>query len=113
VKLKDIDIDKIITYTEWPLLLQARVIRNLTCTDMINGPLVWSCKDVSWKFWTHIGNNNTVGMDREDLARLPKSKDIRMTVTQFYKIRDIEYIAVLNFVLFVERPDLVPIVSYP
>jgi hypothetical protein len=36
-----------------------------------------------------------------------------MTVTQYYKIKDIEYVAVLNFVLFVERPDLVPVTTYP
>ena len=36
-----------------------------------------------------------------------------MTVTQYYRRNDIEYISVLNFVLFVERPDLVPIIKYP
>jgi hypothetical protein len=36
-----------------------------------------------------------------------------MSVTQFYRRGDIEYKSILNFVLFVERPDLVPIVNSP
>lgn len=44
---------------------------------------------------------------------LPKSRDIRMSVTQFYVIANIEYISSYSFDLFVERPDLVPVVSYP
>ena len=36
-----------------------------------------------------------------------------MSVIQFYRRGDIEYKSILNFVLFVERPDLVPIVNSP
>ncbi len=36
-----------------------------------------------------------------------------MTITQYFKRGDIEYISILKFVLFVERPDLVPIMNYP
>lgn len=36
-----------------------------------------------------------------------------MLVTQYYKINEIEYMAVFNFTLFVERPDLLPIINYP
>ena len=52
-------------------------------------------------------------MDRDDLKKLPKSKDIYMQVTQYYTVNSIEYISRLKFVLFVERPDLVPVVIYP
>lgn len=103
---------QIVTYTTLPLLLQARVIKN-NCTDMVMGSLVWSCSDVSWKFWTNIGNNNTVGMDPADLKKLPKSKNIRMNVTQYYRVASVEYMAILNFQLFVQSPDLVPVLSYP
>jgi hypothetical protein len=68
--LKDIDIMQIVTYTTLPLLLQVRVIKG-NCTNMIMGALVWSCTDVSWKFWSHFGNNNTVGMAPDDLKKLP------------------------------------------
>ncbi len=36
-----------------------------------------------------------------------------MTVTQYYVRNSIEYVAILNFVLFVNTADLVPLVSYP
>jgi hypothetical protein len=36
-----------------------------------------------------------------------------MTVTQYYVRDGIEYTAVLNFVLFVNTADLVPVVNYP
>jgi len=34
-------------------------------------------------------------------------------VTHFYRKGEIEFKAVLNFDLFVERPDLVPVVNAP
>lgn len=113
VTLKDIDIQKIILYTGFPLLLQARVAKSTTCTGMIMGSLVWSCDDVNWQFWSNIGNNNTVGMDPDDLKKLPKSKEITMQVTQFYKIKDIEFKYILTFVLFFQRDDLIPVLNYP
>lgn len=36
-----------------------------------------------------------------------------MKITQYYLINGVEYIAVKEFTLFVEKPDLVPVVSYP
>jgi hypothetical protein len=112
VSLKDIDVTKIIAYTAWPLLLQAKVTKS-ACSGMTMGALVWSCKDVSYQFWQNVFNNNTVGMERSNLQNLPKSRDITMTVTQYYVRDSIEYVAILNFVLFVNTADLVPVVSYP
>lgn len=68
---------------------------------MTMNSLIWSCTDVSWKFWTHIGNNNTVGMDPDDLKKLPKNQEIRMNITQYYMVGQVEYMAILNFQLFV------------
>ena len=80
VALKNIDLEKIITYTIWPLILQAKVTKK--CTNNVTmESLVWSCTDVDWQFWQLFGNNNTITMEREDLQRLPKSKDIQMTFT--------------------------------
>ena len=36
-----------------------------------------------------------------------------MSVTQFYTVSGIEYIARKTFILFVAKPDLIPIVAYP
>ncbi len=36
-----------------------------------------------------------------------------MTATQYYVIKDIEYVSKLTFVFIVSKPDLVPVVQYP
>ena len=66
-----------------PLFLQVRVIRStaIACRNLVPVSLVWNTLDVSWEFWVTVGNNNTIGMDREELQKLPKSKDIRMKAT--------------------------------
>jgi hypothetical protein len=67
LSLKDINIDKIIAYTNLPLLLQVKVTKT-GCTDLTStGALVWSCDDVKWQFWQIFFNNNTIGMDRLDI----------------------------------------------
>lgn len=43
VALKDIDLETIITYTIWPLLLQARVVKSTAsaCANVVAESLVW------------------------------------------------------------------------
>ena len=67
-------------YTNLPLLEQIRVVKN-NCSNIALESLVWSCPDVSWQFWQFVGNNNTIGIGRNTLQQLPKSKNINMIVT--------------------------------
>ena len=66
--MKDIDPHKIIVKTSLPVMLQVKVSQNTSCTDLLYmGPLVWTCDDVNWKFWQIFYNNNTIGIEREDI----------------------------------------------
>jgi len=56
---------------------------------------------VPWQFWQTIGNNNTIGVSRQTLQKLPKSKNISLIVTQYYTVSAIEYISQLQFTMFV------------
>lgn len=80
VALKDINVEQIVTYTNFPLMLQAQVTKG-NCAGLTVESLVWSCDSVNWQFWNLFGNNYTIIIYRNELQALPKNIDITMTIT--------------------------------
>ncbi|CDW89366.1 UNKNOWN [Stylonychia lemnae] len=111
VSLKDIDLETIMTYTIFPLILQAKVTDKKCANSRLN-QIVWASSSIDYIFWQNFGNVNTILIDRDTLKTLPKNINIYMSVTVLYVIGDTEYLAKKSFTLLVQKPDLIPVVSY-
>jgi len=112
IELRNIDLESILAYTLFDLMLQLRVRK--FCNDIDEGPTVWESLSVDWVFWGYLipANNYTLLIPRDNLAKLPRLQDLRMRATTYYKIWGIEYIARTEFTFLVAKNDLISVVDY-